>query len=365
MTFARCGASIIGPIFVAGSDGSPTVHSAVFGDHPVEQVVADAAVDDHARAAGAVLAHIRETGEGDVVRDEVEVTRVGHHHVRALAAALEHDLLEVALRCVAQEQPADLGRAGERERVHAHVAPSAWPARRAETRDDVQDTIRHARLGGQLREADRAERRQLGRLDDQAVPGGEGRGGLPGGHHEREVPRQDRGDHAHRLADDHAERLGTARRDRVEQLVGGLRDPAEGLDGLGQVHVAAVGDRLARLERVELRELLEVRLDQVREAEHDDLALGGGAARPAAVLERRPSGRHRGVDVGGVAGRDLGQRPARGGVLGGEAFAARGRTERAVDERVGTERRGGGCGHGCLLRVSIARTIPPPRRPPR
>ena len=47
---------------------------------------------------------------------------------------------------------------------------------------------------------------------------------------------------------------------------------------LGQVGLAAVGDRLAGLERIEQRQLLGVLLDQVGEAEHHRLALGGGAA---------------------------------------------------------------------------------------
>ena len=46
---------------------------------------------------------------------------VGQHDLRALAAALERDLLEVALGGVLEEQPADLGRAGERDLVDVHV----------------------------------------------------------------------------------------------------------------------------------------------------------------------------------------------------------------------------------------------------
>ena len=114
-------------------------------------------------------------------------------------------------------------------------------------------------------------------------------------------------DDADRLADDHAERVRPRRRDRVVQLVGRLRVPAERLDRLRQVRVATIRDRLARLERVEQRELLGIGLDQVGQAKEDGLALGRGAARPAAVLEGSACGGHGEIDFGGVAGGDLGQ----------------------------------------------------------
>ena len=125
------------------------------------------------------------------------------------------------------------------------------------------------------------------------------------------------------------------RRDRVVQLVDRLGVPAERLDRLGQVRLATVRDRLARLERVEQRQLLGVRLDQVGEAQQHGLALGGGAARPAAVVEGAAGGGDREVDVGGVARGDRGQRPAGRGVLGRESLAAEGGPESAVDEGVG------------------------------
>ena len=277
------------------------------GHDPLEELVAHAAMDDEPRAAGAVLAHVRVAGEDDVVGDEVEVARVGHHDLRALAAAFEDDPLEVALRRVTEEQPTDLRRAREREDIDVGVSTKRLAGRLAEARDHVEDAVRDPGFGSQLGEAERAERGELGRLDDQAVAGGERGRRLPGRHHDREVPRQDRPDDPDRLADDHAERVRPRRRDRVVQLVGRLRIPSERLDRLRQVRVATIRDRLARLERVEQRELLGIGLDQVGQAKEDGLALGRGAARPAAVLEGSACGGHGEIDFGGVAGGDLGQ----------------------------------------------------------
>ena len=90
-------------------------------DEPLDQRVVDRPMDDQPRPARAVLAHVHEPGEQDVGGDLVEVGRVGQHDLRALAAALERDFLEVALGRVVEEQAADLGRAGERDHVDVHV----------------------------------------------------------------------------------------------------------------------------------------------------------------------------------------------------------------------------------------------------
>ena len=163
--------------------------------------------------------------------------------------------------------------------------PSAWPAVSPRPGTTLKTPSGMPGLRGQLGEAERAERSELGRLDDQAVAGGERRGRLPGRHHDREVPGQDRTDHPDRLADDHPKGVAPGRRDRVVQLVDRLGVPAERLDRLRQVRLATIRDRLARLERIEQRQLLGVRLDQVGQAQEDGLALGRGAARPAAVVE--------------------------------------------------------------------------------
>src|SRR5436309_9604348 len=73
--------------------------------------------------------------------------RVGQHDVRRLAAELERDLLQVA-GCGAQDQLADLGRAGERDLVDVGVGRERGAGGLAEPRDDVQHAGREARLEG-------------------------------------------------------------------------------------------------------------------------------------------------------------------------------------------------------------------------
>jgi hypothetical protein len=100
-----------------------------------------------------------------------------------------------------------------------------------------------------------------------ALPGGDGRRPLPGGHHERVVPGRDLRDHAERLA---------AQEGRVpgRVLAGGqrLRDAGgAGAEADDVEHVRHLGaHRLARLAGVaalRLDEVLRARLEQVREPE--------------------------------------------------------------------------------------------------
>jgi hypothetical protein len=218
--------------------------------------------------------------------------------------------------------------------------PTERLARRlAETRHDVEDALGDAGLDGQLGHADRRQRCQLGGLDDHGVAGRERRRGLPGGHEDREIPGHDGADDADRLADDQAQRVRPGRRDRVEDLVDCLGEPAIGFDGLGDVDLAAVGDRLTGLEGVELGELLEVVLEELGEAEEELLALDRGAVRPAAVVECSPGRPDCRVDVGGVTSRDVRERLASCRILGDERLAGGRVAELTVDECLRPERR--------------------------
>ena len=58
-------------------------------------------------------------------------------------------------------------------------------------------------VGERLGELQRRQRRLLGRLEDHGVAAGDRRRQLPRHHHQRIVPRRDRGDDADRVAPDH------------------------------------------------------------------------------------------------------------------------------------------------------------------
>ncbi len=130
--------------------------------------------------------------------------------------------------------------------------------------DDVQHALRDSRFERQLPQLDRGERRELGRLEDDRVPGGEGRPDLPARDREREVPRRDEPDDAERLAEGDVD----AARDGdlgAEQPFGRARVVVEDVDDAPHLP-PCVGDRLADVSRFELRELLDLALDCARES---------------------------------------------------------------------------------------------------
>ena len=107
-----------------------------------------------------------------------------------LAAELERHALD-RRRGARGDRPADLGRACEGDLVDVGVLDEPLPGSRAGADDDVDDARRQAGVGGQLGEAQRRQRCQLGRLEHHCVPGGERRPELPRGDRQREVPRRD------------------------------------------------------------------------------------------------------------------------------------------------------------------------------
>ena len=167
----------------------------------------------------------------------------------------------------------------------------------AGTGHDVEDAIGQAGFSRQLGEAQGAQRRLAGRLEDDRVAGGERRAELPGGDDQRIVPGHDRGDHADRLAGDERQRIGPGRADLAVDLVDRLGVPLERRRGARNVHPERVADRLADVERFEQGQLLEVLADELRQAEQDPLPGGRRLVRPATIVERPPGCRHRPVDI--------------------------------------------------------------------
>ena len=98
----------------------------------------------------------------------------------------------------------DAGGDGAGQRDHAHLGMG--DQRLADARAAAEHQVDHP--GGedrrdQLGQFQRGQRGLLGGLEHHAVAGGQGRGQLPGGHHQRVVPGRDGGDHADRVAADH------------------------------------------------------------------------------------------------------------------------------------------------------------------
>ena len=195
--------------------------------------------------------------------------------------------------------------------------------------DDVQHTCREPGLERELGVAQRAERREARRLEDDAVAGCDRRGGLPVADVEREVPRRDQRRDADRLAERQQDAV-TVDRDRVaEELVHGAGVVAHHGGRVADAP-ARVADRHPHVARLEQAELVDVLLEQVGPAVQHLRPLDRGALTP--VLERTSCGADRAVDVLGARFGDRAEHAAGRGVDRVEGAPLRGFDARAVDQ---------------------------------
>ena len=128
---------------------------------------------------------------------------------------------------------ADRGRAGEGDLGDALAGGQGFAGFFAEALHHVQHA-RWQQVADQFHQHGDAQRGLLGRLEHHAVTGGQGRGEFPGGHQDREVPRNDLPDHAQRFMDvighgvavdlGGAAFLGADATGEVAEMVGGQRD---------------------------------------------------------------------------------------------------------------------------------------------
>ena len=217
--------------------------------------------------------------------------------------------------------------------------------------DDLEDAGGKPGLGEQLAQADGDRRIALRRLQEEGVAARDRDRAHPQGDHRRKVERGDPHADAQRLA----HRIDVNPRPRALGVFAleDMRDAAGELDHLEPALDVApgVGDDLAVLARQQLRERLEVGLDQLLELEQD--------ARPALGVGRGPGGLgglrggDRAVEIGLRAERDLRLDLAGVGVehvaLAGAAPSAA-----AGDEMVDLAH--GGSSHGHCRRVWPRRT---------
>ena len=134
------------------------------------------------------------------LRGETEVGVV-HDDRGRLAAQLEGQRGEVVGRGACD----GLGgghRAGEGDARDAGMGYQRGAGLGADALNDVEDTGRHAGLGGDVGEEARRERRPLRWLEDDCVAGGERRADAPGGEHQRGIPWRDDGGDPGRIPGD-------------------------------------------------------------------------------------------------------------------------------------------------------------------
>ena len=131
----------------------------------------------------------------------------------------------------------------------------------------------------------------LGRLEDDAVAGGQRRGELPDGHQDREVPRDDLADDAERLVEVVGDGVVVDLGDAALLGADGAGEVAEVVDGQREVGGQGLADRLAVVPGLGDREHLEVLLDPVGDLVQDVRALGRRRSCPRPARRR---GRRRG-----------------------------------------------------------------------
>jgi len=166
--------------------------------------------------------------------------------------------------------------------------------------------------GGQFGQAERGQRRQLGRLEDDGASRRQGRRHLPGRHVERVVPRSDGAHHADGIAPQHrgVPLHVLPGRPGLEEATRRCEEPPV-VDG--QVHLEVDdADRLAHVERLEPAQLRQVRGDGLGQCVEGLEPLPGGRAAPG--VEGASCCSHGIVDVARVPRRDGADHVVGGGV---------------------------------------------------
>ena len=216
--------------------------------------------------------------------------------------------LEVARRALG-DLHAGADRAGDRDERRRRVLDE-HAAGLAVAGDDVEGALGQE-LRGELGEEQRRLGRRVGRLEDDGVARGEGRGDLPHRHHHRVVPRRHLADDTDRLAaHEGGVALHVLPRGLALEHPRGAGEEAQLVEHRRDLLAPRQRVRLAGVLTLEADEVVGPGLDGVGELQQRGLALAGGRVTPR--LERRGRGGIRPVDVGlaadGGRGHDLGGR---------------------------------------------------------
>ena len=259
------------------------------------------------------------------------------------AAQLEGDLLQIAGGRL-DDQLADLGGAGEGHLVDIVMGGERRTRRLAIAGQDIDHALGEAGFLDQLAQAQRAERRLLGDLEDDGAAGRQARPQLPGRHEQREVPGDDLADDADGLAHRVGQEIIGHRpgNGRAGHLGGPAAHVAEHVRGQGHVGDAGDGDGLAVVDRLELGEFLQILVDQLGQLPHQLAALGAGHARPRTFVEGAARRRDGTVDVLLVGLGDLGQHGPGRGVVDRKGLARGGGDPLAIDQELAVMRQESG-----------------------
>ncbi|MNF68727.1 hypothetical protein D3C84_505930 [compost metagenome] len=120
---------------------------------------------------------------------------------------------------------------------------------------------------------------------------------------QREVPRHDGADHAHRFLAGIGQVIARQRRldGAAVQLGGPAGEVTQGIDRALDIHVTGLGGRLAHVDGLDLGQLLGIGFDQVGQALDHPLAFLGLGLAPGAAVELGARRLYRTVQVSGGA----------------------------------------------------------------
>ena len=278
---ASCLSSTTGPMSVPFLRASSTFSVFMLLGHRSDEAVVDAFGDDQARGRRAALAGGEEAAVQRRVHRDVQVGVVEHDH-RILAAHLQLELghaRDAGLR----DALAGGHRAGEADRVDALVVQQHLAHFGAAAHHQVEHARRQARAVQDVGDGPGAAGHQIGRLEHHGVAVGQGRGDLPGGDRDGEVPGRDQAHDAHGLARDfHAD----ARAHGRHHLAAGTQRFAgkELEDVAGACHLAdGLGQGLAFLAREQVAQFGLARQDLGAGGVEDVEALLRGGQAPGGL----------------------------------------------------------------------------------
>ncbi len=319
----------------------------------VEQLLGDVGLDEDAGTSGAVLATGQERGLGDRVEQPLGLGRagpvesIGEHHLRALAAHLQRDPLEVAVGGGVQDGPSRRGGPREGQRIDVGVRGQRRPRHRAGPREHGEHAVGNPGAEREFGQPQRRPGRGVGGFQQQAVARREGRPDLPRRHRQRVVPRQDGRTDADGFQQGHGQRvcrpaLGAAG-DGGGELVRGVGEPPQRLHRPRQVVLPHLRHRPAGLPGVQRGEFVGGVLDEVGEPAQHGGAFAHRPLRPGPGREHPAGPGHGRVDPGRVVDGDVLHHRAR----------------RRVDEGHGLFRGRRHRGHGASSRRPSTRTTSP------
>ncbi len=278
-----------------------------------DEAVGDVRDDVDALDPRAGLSGVREAGPGDPV-DRVVELGVGADDRRVLAAELEDRPLHLR-RAGRADRVAGRDRPGEEDLADARVddGPADVAAAVQDPNEPLGDSGLHEREANAIAE----QRRQLRRLQDDAVAGHQRDRDLAEGDRPGVVPGGDHGDDSERLEAELRPLAEEQTAAHLDLLLGEdpgplLGDPVQPVDRRHHLHRVGLGDRLALLARQQPGDLVEVA--------GEDL---GGAAQVATAIGQRqlaPERLDRGdlvdrrLHVLGIDGRDRAEQLAGRGI---------------------------------------------------